>query len=135
MMLHWTERYLGGSIAFFVFEWRVVIYGFNAMHGAINIKTKKWGYICFHPPFKCFEQWWPWYFYFSPNATPWASTFAIGPDIGNTQKALSVQRRLLFGHNFDCDLHYDRIMAMKDAEEKRQWEIIKRKHDAQTNRP
>lgn len=59
----------------------ITIYGFNAMHVAINIYTKHWGYICFHPIMRCFGHWWPWYFYISPNATPWAASFAIGPGI------------------------------------------------------
>jgi hypothetical protein len=123
--MHWTEKYLGGHIAFYFFYWRIAIYGFNAMHVAINIKTVKFGYVCFHPPMKCFGQWWPWYFYVSPNATPWASTFAIGPGVGNVQKALSKQRRDQFGHNFDDYFHHDEMMEMKDREEKRQWDIIK----------
>jgi len=69
----WIETYLGGNIKF----GPINIYGANAMHWAVNIKTERWGYICFRLPFRCFNKWWPLYFYISPNATPWASTFII----------------------------------------------------------
>lgn len=118
-MIHWTERYLGGHISFYIFSWRIVIFGFNAMHVAINISTRKFGYICFHPPMRCFGRWWPWYFYISPNATPWASTFAIGPEIGRVEGEMSKLRRVRFGHNFDCDHHYDEMMEIKDRMDKK----------------
>jgi len=47
----------------------VVFYGRNAMHFAVNIKTR-WGFVCFKPPTRCFGVWWPAYFYVSPDATP-----------------------------------------------------------------
>ncbi len=60
------ERRLGGHISI----GNLVIYGFNAMHVAVNYYSKRWGWICFHPPMKCFGKWWPWYFYISADATP-----------------------------------------------------------------
>lgn len=78
-MNNWLEKHLGGHIHF----WRVTIYGYNAMHVAINIYTKRWGYLCFHPTWKVFGHWWPWYFYVSPNATAWAATFKLGPGVDN----------------------------------------------------
>lgn len=95
-IVRWLEKYLGGHITF----GNVTIYGFNAMHVAIQIWTKKWGYICFHPPM-WFYRWWSWYFYLSPNATPWASTFAIGPGISKENKEGAKERFLKYGHNFD----------------------------------
>jgi hypothetical protein len=56
----------------------VVIYGRNAMHWAVNIRTRRWGWICFRLPLRCFGRWWPLYFYVSRNATPWGATFMIG---------------------------------------------------------
>jgi hypothetical protein len=71
----WLEKHFGG-------HWSagpLTVYGWNAMHVAVNWRTRRWGYVCFHPPLYWCGQWWPWYFYLSPNATPWASTFLAGP--------------------------------------------------------
>lgn len=59
----------------------VTFYGFNAMALAVNIKTSRWGYICFAPSIYFRGMWWRWKFYISPDATPSNSTFAIGPGI------------------------------------------------------
>lgn len=59
----------------------ITIYGFNAMHVAVNIKTR-WGYVCFHPTFRVFGVWWPWYFYISHDGTPSNARFKIGPGVG-----------------------------------------------------
>ncbi|MEE8729756.1 MAG: hypothetical protein SOI28_05715 [Rahnella inusitata] len=70
----WSESFLSGHIN----VGRVTIFGDNAMHWAVNIRTKRWGYICFRLPFRSHRRWWPLYFYCSPNGTPWAATFKIG---------------------------------------------------------
>lgn len=58
--------------SFTVFGCWVALYPIRcAMHGAINISTKRWGYVCIKPPTYSFGAWWPGYFYTSPNATPW----------------------------------------------------------------
>lgn len=121
-------KYLSKHITLFLFGWRIVIYGFNAMHVAVRISTRKWGYICFHPPMKCFGKWWPWYFYLSPNATSWAATFAIGPGIEWSEKTLSKIHRSMFGHNFDIDTHYDQMQEIKEAVHIWLWETSKRLH-------
>ena len=72
---------------------RLTIYGFNAMHVAVNFWTKESGYFCFHPPMYCFGKWWPWYFYVSKSATPWEATFAIGPGVSNYDKEMARVRR------------------------------------------
>lgn len=95
-IIRWLEKYFGGHISF----GNVTIYGFNAMHVAVQIKTQKWGYICFHPPIWIYE-WWGWYFYLSPNATPWASTFAVGTGVSQEDKHGAIERRRKYGHNFD----------------------------------
>ena len=77
--MNWFERKLSGHISFKIFGHSAIIYGFNAMHVTFEIWTDRWGYLCFHPPMKCFGRWWPWYFYASRNGTPWAATFGIGP--------------------------------------------------------
>ena len=80
----------------------ITIYGRNAMHFGVTIHTKKWGYICFRLPLRCFGRWWPLYLYFSPNATPWASTFMLGKKHDRNDWALSRIRRIKFGHGFRC---------------------------------
>jgi len=59
---------------------KLTIYGFNAMHLTFQYSSGI-GYICFHPPMYQNGCWWPWYFYISPNGTPWAATYAIGPGV------------------------------------------------------
>ena len=83
------------------------IYGFNAMHVAMEFRTKKFGWICFHPPIHFLGWNWPWYFYVSPNGTPCCSTFAIGPGVDHSTKRLAKIRREMFGHNFDAALLYN----------------------------
>jgi hypothetical protein len=85
----------------------ITIYGRNAMPWGVNIYTKKYGYICFRLPFRCFGRWYPLYVYFSPNATPWASTFMIGKKYGKNDWALSRIRRIELGHNFCYDSEHD----------------------------
>lgn len=67
------ERNLGGHLSL----GPVTVYGENAMHWAVNIRTR-WGYLCFSLPFRCFGKRWPLYFYVSPNATPWAARWGVG---------------------------------------------------------
>lgn len=67
------ERRLSGHISI----GPIVIYGFNAMHCAVNIRTDRFGYICFKPPTFVFGRWWPAYFYVSPDATPQSATFNL----------------------------------------------------------
>lgn len=65
----WRENFLDGYVAI----GPLVIYGENAMHWAVNIQSR-WGYICFRLPLRCFDRWWPLYFYISPDATPASAT-------------------------------------------------------------
>ena len=71
--LSFAENFLGGHFTIF----NITIHGENAMHWAVNIHTKKYGYICFRLPVRSFGRWWPLYFYISHNATPRGSTFCI----------------------------------------------------------
>lgn len=80
----------------------ITIYGENAMNWAVNISTKKWGYICFTlPTLRRFKKG-DWYFYLSPNATPWACTYYCGY---NQKEKIRAQIRLYtFGkHNFNAE--------------------------------
>ncbi len=89
----------------------VAIYGFNAMHVAVNVWTKRWGFICFHPSLRFLRKYapwmlgenWPWYFFLSPNGTSWASTFAIGPGIDKDTKIDALRRYAAWGHGYDVD--------------------------------
>lgn len=74
--LPFWQRHFGGHVNL----GPVTIYGENAMHWAINIKTKRWGYVCFRLPVRCFGCWWPLYWYCSPDATPQSATFLMGRD-------------------------------------------------------
>lgn len=68
-----------------------------AMHGAINIHTP-WGYLCLRRTVGP----WRWYAYLSPNATPWAATFTMGPGIGAEDRRRAPLLRALWGHGYDC---------------------------------
>lgn len=91
---------------------RITIYGNNAMHYAVNIWTKRFGYICFRPTTGHGK--WRWYFFCSPNATPWAATFAIGPGLKMKDKKLATQRRRLFGHGFDTELYNEILFELNN---------------------
>jgi len=71
--LSWWENFMSGHVSVGPFT----VYGENAMHWAVNIRTKKWGYICFRLPLRCFGEWWPVYFYISPNGTPGKAIYCI----------------------------------------------------------
>lgn len=100
----WLERNLGGPAKL----GPVTIYGFNdAAHLLISIKTKKLGYICFHPSLRFLGRLapqalreFPWKFYISPNQTTWAATFALGPGVFLSEKLDAVRRWMMWGHNY-----------------------------------
>jgi len=69
----WLGRNLGGHINI----GPITIYGANAMHFAVNIRTR-WGYVCFRLPLRCFGIWWHAYFYISRDATPFNARFKLG---------------------------------------------------------
>ena len=94
--LSWSENFLGGHFSIGRFTW----YGCNAMLYAMNFRTKKLGYICFRPPNFCFGKYRKPYLYFSPNGTPWASTYYLGPD--KNEKIRAKIRKLNFGHGFNA---------------------------------
>jgi hypothetical protein len=91
----------------------LTIFGDNAMHFGVNYWTKKYGYICFRLPIHCNiadyflyghkPRWEPLYLYFSPNATPWASTFMVGRGYSKVEKLCSKLRKIRLGHNFKYD--------------------------------
>ena len=78
--------------------WAVTWYALNcAMHGAINISTP-WGYLCAR---RTVGEW-RWYVYLSPNATPWAATFTMGPGIDRDDRRRAPILRAMWGHGYDC---------------------------------
>ena len=92
----WLERTFSGHVSFRVplLGWKVTQYGFNAMHCALNIKTRRWGYICVHPPVRCFGVWWAWKVYLSQCATPWAAYRGWGPGLdAEDRKQIETRRR------------------------------------------
>lgn len=95
------ENFFSGHISI----GRLTVYGENAMHWGVTFWTRRLGYICFRLPLRCFGGWWPLYFYLSPNATPWASTFYRGPN--RSEKRMAPIRRERYGHNFDAELLRD----------------------------
>lgn len=111
--LSWFENFMGGHISIF----GITIYGANAMRWAVNIRTKRWGYICFTLPVlarfhyrKDGTRWWKWYFYLSPNGTPWASTFYRGYD--RNEKIRAQIRKMNFGHGFNTGKLHEKLYAL-----------------------
>jgi len=102
-MRDFLEKYLGGHISI----GNITIYGWNAMHVAIQIWTKRWGFICFHPPGRLlgYGKRCPWYFYISPNATPWGASFGFGPGIDREDKLRIYMRRNHYARCWNCDKH------------------------------
>lgn len=71
-VLRWLERRFAGHVNI---GRRLTIYGFNAMHGAVQLSTPL-GYVCAKLP--AFGR--PGHLYVSVNATPWAAWLHIGGD-------------------------------------------------------
>lgn len=91
----------------------ITIYGNNAMDWAVNVRTKKWGYICFTLPTLRRFKTKLWYFYLSPNATPWACTYYLGHS--KSERIRSQIRKLNFGHGFKYthnSYEYAKLMAL-----------------------
>lgn len=123
-IMEWMQSKLSGHLSLSFGALSLTVYGFNAMHVAVNLYTPRWGYLCLHPPMYHVGRWHPWYFYTSPNATPWASTFAVGPGVGWQDKQSARLRRVVLGWQFSADdLYQDRwgswtpiAVIMKDAQ-------------------
>jgi hypothetical protein len=81
--LPFFERHFGGHVSFMIFGHRLTIYGWNAMHLAVNFHWSRQKIICFHPTIKMFGCWWPWYLYVSHDGTPCSATWGIGPGFGH----------------------------------------------------
>ena len=92
-----------------------------AMHGAVNIRTR-WGKLCLKPPTYVFGRWWPWYAYLSPNATPWAAKWGMGPgfDKGDRDALRDRRAALRRMHHALDDMVHDALaeaaMAMRKGQ-------------------
>jgi hypothetical protein len=106
----WLDKVIGSHLNI---GKRLTIYGDNAMNFGVTYWTKKYGYICFRLPLPVRivdsflygdkVRWQPLYFYVSPNATPWASTFMLGKKHDRDDWALSRVRRVRLGHNWNTN--------------------------------
>ncbi len=106
----WWIKHFGGHVNL----GPVTVHGENAMHWGVTVWTRRWGFVCFRLPVRCFGRWWPLYLYASPNATPWASTFCLGE--GQEERRRAVLRRATFGHNFNVDKHRKMLRAINGWE-------------------
>lgn len=111
--LSWWENFMGGHVSIL----NITIFGANAMNWAVNIRTRKWGYICFSLPaiarFKTSRdgyRYFEWYFYLSPNATPWACTFYRGID--KQEQIRARIRKFNFGHGFNSKKFRNELYAL-----------------------
>lgn len=88
MKERWQDRVFTGSVRL----GPLTVFGANAMHWALNLRTPC-GMLCLHPTTHTFGGRWPWYAYLSPNGTPWAATWAVGPGVGADDKCRAHARR------------------------------------------
>lgn len=99
---------------------RITQFGRNAMHFTTQVYVPRKGYFCFQPPAYQNGKWWGWKAYRSPNATPWAATFAAGPGMRTSDKLAAPFRRELLGswYSSDDDEVYKKLRAINRAVER-----------------
>jgi len=85
----WQDRWFTGHVNL----GPLTIFGANAMHWTVQLRTPR-GYLCFRPTTRSFGGYWPWKLYWSPNATPWAMRWGIGPGIDSEDKRACRLRRM-----------------------------------------
>ena len=103
------EKNLSGHITVRILGLTITIFGFNAMRGAWEISGVNWGYLVIAPPFYYAGRWNKWKIYYSPNATPWAATFAIGPGLDEKTKLLARVHAYKFGNKLQPYEAYEKI--------------------------
>lgn len=75
-----AQRYLGGHVT----VGPLAVYGFNAMHVAVNLAIRSLGvYLCAHPT----VDGRPWYVYVSRDATPGRAVLGWGPGLDRDDRA------------------------------------------------
>lgn len=93
MTSRWQDKWFRGHVS-----WGpLTVYGANAMHWALNLKTP-WGYLCFHPTTRTFGTRWPWSLYLSRDATPSIAAWAFGPGVDRQDKMALLLRRHGYCH-------------------------------------
>lgn len=96
----------------------------SAMHGAIELYTKHWGYLCFRPTTKLRKIKFKWYFYASPDATPGHCTLAVGPGLDYSDKLGASIRKQAFGHNFQIAENDEKLRIVRDCVEQLQYRVM-----------
>jgi hypothetical protein len=111
--LSWWENFMGGHLKI---GDKITIYGENAMHWAVQIYTKKYGYIVFTLPLRTFGKYWGCHIYFSPNGTPWASTYykSLWKENNKGEEKRAKIRKEKFGHNFNTDINRDELRRINN---------------------
>lgn len=85
------------------------LYGFDtAMHGAIEAPTR-WGWLVISVP-RLGGKPIPWGAFLSPNGTPWAATWLIGPRHCAGERRMARVRRALWGHGYSTGTHDPMIL-------------------------
>ncbi len=108
--LSWWENFMGGHLNI---GNKITIFGSNAMCWVVNIRTKKYGYICFTlPSISEFRKRTGYHLYFSPNGTPWACTFYLGKN--KEEKIRSIARKMNFGHNFNTEKYNKELSKLNE---------------------
>jgi hypothetical protein len=117
--LSWWENFMGGYISI----GNLTIFGENAMHWAIEFRTKKYGYIVITLPVRCFGKYWGSHIYFSPNGTPWACTYykSLWKEDNKKEEIRARIRKLNFGHNFNTNLNRNDLRVIN---EKFEWFVV-----------
>jgi hypothetical protein len=113
----WWENFMGGHINI---GNRITIFGENAMHWAVEIRTKKYGVIVFTLPVKTFGKYYGCHIYCSPNGTPWACTYykSIWKEDNKAEEIRATIRKINFGHNFNTDINRDKLRALNNKFER-----------------
>lgn len=111
--LSWWENFMGGHVNI---GKRITIFGENAMHWAVEIHTKKYGYIVFTLPLRTFGKYFGCHIYFSPNGTPWASTYykSLWKENNKAEEKRAKIRKEAFGHNFNTDVNRNELRKIND---------------------
>ncbi len=111
--LSYWENFFGGHLNI---GKRITIFGENAMHWAIEIRTKKYGVIVFTLPIRTFGKYYGCHIYCSPNGTPWASTYykSLWKENNRSEELRAKIRKLNFGHNFNTDTHSKKLRALNE---------------------
>lgn len=100
-----VERHLDGHLTL----GPLTIYGANAMDWGGSLLVRALGvYLCAKPSTKKRG----WYFYASPNATPWAAVVGIGPGLDHFEKKRINDRLCVLLHSPRPEIEAEKIWAL-----------------------